>query len=188
MDATDESPPLTSTEPKPLALRDQFDAAGWTGATRHDDFFDRGKRSFVGPAMMIVVIIALASNSWTFRLAVALPILAGFAYFLIAYQIDHLQLRITRDRVTFSYAPLWLPPTITLPTSQLRGFEVIDFKAWVTSGRTRFEAPLWEVIAVAGNGALQPLHIALVFRQPRHAEELAARLNWVLAKVRQGPR
>lgn len=177
------NPPVTS-EPRPLPLRDQFDASGWTGATRHDDFFDRSGRVYIGPAMMLLIVVALASNSWLFRLAVALPILAGFAYFLIAYQLDHVQLRITRDLVTFSYTPLWLPTIATLPTAELRGFEVTEFKAWVTSGRNRFEAPLWEIIAVAGNDVLRPIHISLVFRQPKNAEEIAARLNWVLSRLR----
>jgi hypothetical protein len=171
-------------EPAPLPLFDRWDAAGWTGETRRDDFYSRGRRVLILPAVMLIILVGLAADSRMFLFAVALPLLVGFIYLLIAYQANHLRLRITKALTTISFAPLWQPTRKTLPTAQLRGFEVVEIKAWVSSPQERVEVPLWEIIAVTGSDVLVPVHIWLAFRQPAPAVAVVARLNWVLSQLR----
>jgi hypothetical protein len=173
-------------EPIALPLLDRFDAAGWTGEVRNDDYFGRDRRTLIGPAIMLIILIGLASSSLMFQLAVALPIFFALIYFLCAYQVNHLRIRITRSLVTFSSTPMWLPSRPPLRTAQLFGFEVVEIKVRIRGDQERVETPLWEIIAVLGDDVKRPVHLPLAFRQPRPAQAVAARLNWALSRVRDG--
>jgi len=180
-------PPMNeaSVEPAPLPLLDKLDATGWTGEVRNDDYFRRDNRGLVLPAIMLIVLVALASSSLIFQLAIALPIFCLLIYFLVAYQVNHLHIHITRSRVTISSTPMWLPGRRTLPTAQIFGFEVVEIKARVERGHERVDATLWEVIAILGDAVKRPAHLPLAFRLPRSAQAVTARLNWALARVRE---